>query len=209
MGIYGNIKKRGGLSMFFYKIDENISLRLLNVGDSEELFHLTINSKDYLKEWLGWLDYTNKVEDTTEFIQATLKGVMETGGYPKSAAILYQGRIAGTIGFNEINKLHKIGVMGYWLGKEFQGNGIMTKACKGFIDYGFNELNLNRIEIRVAEENRKSRAIPERLGFTEEGKIRQAEWLYDHYVNHIIYGLLADEWSKNIHVNMQDSKQPS
>jgi ribosomal-protein-serine acetyltransferase len=195
--------------MFFYKIDENISLRLLNVGDSEELFNLTINSKDYLKEWLGWLDYTNKVEDTTEFIQATLKGVMETGGYPKSAAILYQGRIAGTIGFNEINKLHKIGVMGYWLGKEFQGNGIMTKACKGFIDYGFNELNLNRIEIRVAEENRKSRAIPERLGFTEEGKIRQAEWLYDHYVNHIIYGLLADEWSKNIHVNMQDSKQPS
>jgi ribosomal-protein-serine acetyltransferase len=195
--------------MFFYKIDENISLRLLNVGDSEELFNLTINSKDFLKEWLGWLDYTNKVEDTTEFIQATLKGVMETGGYPKSAAILYQGRIAGTIGFNEINKLHKIGVMGYWLGKEFQGKGIMTKACKGFIDYGFNELNLNRIEIRVAEENRKSRAIPERLGFTEEGKIRQAEWLYDHYVNHIIYGLLADEWSKNIHVNMQDSKQPS
>jgi ribosomal-protein-serine acetyltransferase len=201
--------KKGGFSMFFYKIDENISLRLLNVGDSEELFNLTINSKDYLKEWLGWLDYTNKVEDTTEFIQATLKGVIETGGYPKSAAILYQGRIAGTIGFNEINKLHKIGVMGYWLGKEFQGNGIMTKACKGFIDYGFNELNLNRIEIRVAEENRKSRAIPERLGFTEEGKIRQAEWLYDHYVNHIIYGLLADEWSKNIHVNMQDSKQPS
>jgi ribosomal-protein-serine acetyltransferase len=66
--------------MFFYKIDENISLRLLNVGDSEELFNLTINSKDFLKEWLGWLDYTNKVEDTTEFIQATLKGVMETGG---------------------------------------------------------------------------------------------------------------------------------
>jgi ribosomal-protein-serine acetyltransferase len=195
--------------MFLYQIDENISLRTLNVGDSEELFNLTINSKDYLKEWLGWLDYTNKVEDTREFIQATLKGVIETGGYPKSAAILYQGRIAGTIGFNEINKLHKIGVMGYWLGKEFQGNGIMTKACKAFIEYGFNELALNRIEIRVAEENKKSRAIPERLGFTEEGKIRQAEWLYDHYVDHIIYGLLADEWTKNIHTNMQDTKQPS
>jgi ribosomal-protein-serine acetyltransferase len=195
--------------MFLYKIDENISLRLLNIGDSEELFHLTINSKDYLKEWLGWLDYTNQVEDTREFIQATLKGVIETGGYPKSAAILYQGRIAGIIGFNEINKLHKIGVMSYWLGKEFQGNGVMTKACKGFIDYGFNKLDLNRIEIRVAEENRKSRAIPERLGFTEEGKIRQAEWLYDHYVNHIIYGLLADEWTNNKNLKMQDTKQPS
>jgi ribosomal-protein-serine acetyltransferase len=195
--------------MFLYKIDENIALRPLNVNDSEEFFHLTINSKDYLKEWLGWLDYTNEVEDTREFIQATLKGVIETGGYPKSAAILYKGRIAGTIGFNEINKLHKIGVMGYWLGKDFQGNGIMTKACEAFIEYGINELNLNRIEIRVAEENRKSRAIPERLGFTEEGKIRQAEWLYDHYVDHIIYGLLAEEWSKNKQVNTQHTKQPS
>jgi ribosomal-protein-serine acetyltransferase len=195
--------------MFLYKLDENIALRSLNVNDSEELFNLTINSKDYLKEWLGWLDYTNKVEDTRDFIEATLKGVIETGGYPKSAAILYQGRIAGTIGFNEINKLHKIGVMGYWLGKDFQGNGIMTKACEAFIEYGFNELNLNRIEIRVAEENRKSRAIPERLGFTEEGKIRQAEWLYDHYVDHIIYGLLAEEWSKNKQENRQHTKQPS
>jgi ribosomal-protein-serine acetyltransferase len=195
--------------MFLYKIDENIALRSLNVNDSEDLFHLTINSKDYLKEWLGWLDYTNQVEDTRDFIQATLKGFIETGGYPKSAAILYQGRIAGTIGFNEINKLHKIGVMGYWLGEGFQGKGIMTKACKAFIEYGFNELNLNRIEIRVAEENRKSRAIPERLGFIEEGKSRQAEWLYDHYVDHIIYGLLADEWAKNEQVNTQHTKQPS
>ena len=71
------------------------------------------------------------------------------------------------------------------------------RACKAYIAYGFNELDLNRIEIRVAEENKKSRAIPEKLGFQEEGKIRQAEWLYDHYVDHVIYGLLAEEWKQN------------
>jgi ribosomal-protein-serine acetyltransferase len=183
--------------VFLYKIDENISLRLFNLGDSKELFDLTIHSKEYLKEWLGWLDYTNKIEDSAEFIKDTLQGVIETGGNPKSTAIIYKGSIAGTIGFNEISRVHKIGIVGYWLGKEYQGKGIMTKTCKGFMDYGFNELGLNRIEIRVAEENLKSRAIPERLGFTEEGKIRQAEWLYDHYVNHIIYGLLAEDWKKN------------
>ena len=43
-------------------------------------------------------------------------------------------------------------------------------------------------------DNHKSRAIPERFGFKKEGMIRQAEWLYDHYVDHIIYGLLAREW---------------
>lgn len=70
----------------------------------------------------------------------------------------------------------------------------MTKALKALIDYGFKELELNKIEISVAVENKKSRALPERFGFVEEGKIRQAEWLYDHYIDHVIYGLLATEW---------------
>jgi ribosomal-protein-serine acetyltransferase len=40
----------------------------------------------------------------------------------------------------------------------------------------------------------KSRAIPEKLGFVQEGITRQEEWLYDHYVDHVIYGLLAKDW---------------
>lgn len=183
--------------MFIYKIDENISLRLFNYKDSEELFNLIISSRVYLKQWLGWLDQTNQVEDSKEFIKGTLKGILETGGFPKTTAILYKNKIAGTIGFNEINKANKIGIIGYWLGEKYQGKGIMTKACRGFIDYGFNELELNRIEIRVAEGNTKSRAIPERLGFIEEGKFHQAEWLYNQYVNHIVYGLLKEDWKKN------------
>ncbi|MFF2591619.1 GNAT family N-acetyltransferase [Peribacillus butanolivorans] len=119
---------------------------------------------------------------------------LETGGYPKSVAIIYRGEIAGTIGFNEINKASKIGSIGYWLGEGFQGNGIMTKAIKTFIDYGFRELGLNRIEVSIAVENKRSRALAERQGFIEEGRLRQAEWLYEHYVDHIIYAKLAEEW---------------
>jgi ribosomal-protein-serine acetyltransferase len=72
----------------------------------------------------------------------------------------------------------------------------MTKGCQALISYAFNDLELNRIEIRCATGNRKSCAIPERLGFVKEGVVRQAEWLYDHFVDHIIYGMLASEWKK-------------
>ncbi|PLT28833.1 GNAT family N-acetyltransferase [Peribacillus deserti] len=182
--------------MFQLYIDKDVSLRIFIDKDAEEFYQLTMDSKNYLREWLGWVDFTQKVEDTAAFIAGTHKGVAETGGHPKSAAIIYRGAIAGTIGFNEINKSHKFGIVGYWLGEGFQGKGIMTKACRAFVDYGFQTMGLNRIEIRAAEGNMKSRAIPERLGFTEEGKIRQAEWLYDHYVDHIVYGMLSDEWNK-------------
>jgi len=180
--------------MFTYQIDEKIALRIFREDDAEEFFALTMENKDYLKEWLGWLDYTKTVEDTRNNIKERLQGILETGGYPKSVAIIYEGKIAGTIGYNEINRTSKIGIIGYWLASEFQGLGIMTKACKAFINYGFTELGLNRIQIAAATENEKSRAIPERLGFTQEGTIRQAEWVYDHYVDHVIYGLLKEEW---------------
>lgn len=180
--------------MLIYKVDDKVSLRLFNKDDAEEFFDLTIKSKPYLKEWLGWLDYTKSVEDTAQNIQSRCNELVNNGGYPQSFAIIYNGKIAGTIGFNEIHKANKIGTVGYWLGENFQGKGIMSKVFKALIDYGFNDLKLNRIEVRVAEENKKSRALPERFGFKEEGKIRQAEWLYDHYVDHVIYGLLVNEW---------------
>ncbi|GAA0361290.1 hypothetical protein GCM10008932_12410 [Alkalibacterium iburiense] len=85
----------------------------------------------------------------------------------------------------------------YWLGETYQGKGIMSKALEAMIAYGINDLSLNRVEIRVATENYKSRALPERFNFTKEGVIREAEWLYDHYVDHILYLLLADEWKNN------------
>ena len=181
--------------MLIHKLDGEVFLRMFNEDDADEFYNLTINSKSYLKKWLGWLDNIKSVEDTTANIKVRLKGMVENGGYPKSFAIIYKGKIAGTIGFNEIIKSNRVGVIGYWLGEAFQGKGIMIRALKAVIDYGFKELGLNRIEISASVENKKSRALPEKLGFTKEGKIRQAEWLYDHFVDHVIYGLLAEKWA--------------
>lgn len=180
--------------MLTYKIDEAVTLRTFNEDDTEEFYQLTIRSKTYLKEWLGWLGNIKTVEDTAKNIRSRLNEVVENKGYPKSFAIIYNGEIAGTIGFNHIDQRNRIGVIGYWLGEEFQGRGIISKAFKALIKYGFNDLQLNRIEVRVASENQKSKAIPERFGFKKEGVIRQAEFLYNHYVDHVLYGLLVEEW---------------
>jgi ribosomal-protein-serine acetyltransferase len=97
-------------------------------------------------------------------------------------------------GFNNINWSNKTAYIGYWLGEEFQGKGIITKVAKDLTNYAFNHLNLYKVEIRAAVENKKSRCIPERLGFINEGIIRQSEWLYDHYVDTVVYGILNQEW---------------
>lgn len=181
--------------MFLYKIDDQLSLKLAEVSDADRLFDLTEKARDYLKEWLPWLDLTTSVEDTREFLSGTMKGYAENKSM--TTVVLYEREIVGTAGFNSINWSNKTAYIGYWLGHEYQGRGIMTKVAGALTDYAFNHLKLNKVEIRAAEENKKSRGIPERLRFVKEGKIRQAEWLYDHYVDHVVYGILAEEWADN------------
>jgi ribosomal-protein-serine acetyltransferase len=84
--------------------------------------------------------------------------------------------------------------LGYWLAEPHQGRGIVTRGCAALLPYLFDELGLNCVEIGCAVGNARSAAIPERLGFTREGVLRQREWLYDHFVDHVVYSLLAWEW---------------
>jgi len=74
---------------------------------------------------------------------------------------------------------------------------LITKACRVLIDHAYDELNLNRIEMRCGVENKKSRKIPEKLGFREEGIVHQGGWLHDHFVDYVIYGMLANERHKS------------
>ena len=176
-----------------YRVEQNISLKQLAIDHTQELYELTEANREYLQEWLPWLDAIKSSFDTKQFIESTIETSL-AGGAP-NFAVLYKGVICGVAGFHEINKQHKIGSIGYWLAQSHNGNGIITTAVKKLLKIGFGEFDLNKIEIRCAEDNIKSRAIPERLGFTYEATLRQCEWLYSKYVNHAIYSMLASEYN--------------
>ncbi|WP_164670523.1 GNAT family N-acetyltransferase [Virgibacillus doumboii] len=180
--------------MFLFEVDSEVKLKYMDIYDAEELFQLTDSSRESLSEWLAWVDDTKTADDSKAFIESMIKSFADRRGM--TTGILYNGELAGVIGFHGFDWKNRIGSIGYWLGTAFHGNGIMTRATSGLLDYGFSRLKLNRVEIRAAYENYKSRAIPERLGFVKEGQIRQAEWLYDHYVDHVVYGMLANEWNE-------------
>lgn len=178
--------------MFLFVIDDEIALKHLEINDAAPLFQLTDESRETLRQWLAWVDHTKSPEDSKAFIDSVLKQFADRKGL--TAGILYKGELAGVAGFNSFDWTNGIGHIGYWLGTGYEGKGIMTRAVRGLIDYAVYSLELNRIEIRAAYANQKSRAIPERLGFIQEGQIRQAEWLHDHFVDHVVYGMLAREW---------------
>lgn len=180
--------------MFQRSLRDNSELRQLEKGHAPELFALTDCCRSYLREWLPWVDGTKEVKDTAAFIESAAQQFASNNGF--QTGIWFRGKIAGCIGYHYVDWPNRKTSIGYWLGEEFQGRGLMTMACRALTDHALADLKLNRIEIGIATQNEKSRAIPQRLGFKEEGIRRQVEWLYDHFVDHMVYVMLADDWRK-------------
>ena len=174
-------------------ISEQFSLTPLELRDAEELFSMTDANRQYLRQWLPWLDSIKRVEETRAFIRAAQAQSAQNNG--TQLAIRIRSQIVGIVGHHQIDWRNRLTSLGYWIGEEYQGRGVVSAACNALVSHAFDEAKLNRVEIRCAVGNAKSLAIPQRLGFRQEGLLHDAEWLYDHFVDHIVYAMLARDWA--------------
>jgi ribosomal-protein-serine acetyltransferase len=176
-----------------FNIDSATALRVLSEEDASELFALTNRNRGYLRRWLPWLDAVTTQRDTRAFLE-TMAAQRASGRGP-TFGILRHGALAGVIGFLPIDRVNRIGEIGYWLADAEQGQGVMTACCRFVVRYGFDTLDLNRIQIAAATANVRSRRIAERLGFRFEGILRAREFLNGAYVDHAMYSLLQHEFA--------------
>ena len=178
--------------MFSFPIEEGIELRIIEERYAHALFALTDANRQMLRQWLPWVDQTHSVSDIVKFIRTSLNQYANNDGF--QCGVWFRGELAGAVGYHLFDWKNRRTSIGYWLGERFQGAGLMTKAVRILTDYALIELKLNRVEIRCADGNDRSRAIPERLGFVHEGMIRETEWLNGRFLDHHVYGMLREEW---------------
>lgn len=174
------------------KVSEKIELRLPAPIFAATLFEVVDENRLFLREWLAWVDKTNSIQDVKEFLRTSQ--MFNVGGQKLTAFIFYDQKVVGSIGLVKIDKEHQFGEIGYWLREDLQGKGIVTQSCKRLIDYTFQHLMINRMEIKVISQNLKSQAIPERLGFKHEAKLREAYFLYDKFYDLELFSLLKQDW---------------
>jgi ribosomal-protein-serine acetyltransferase len=166
-------------------------LRLLEESDAEALYAVVDANRHYLARWLPWAA-GQTLEGTVTFIRATRRQLANDDGF--QSAIVEDDRIIGMVGFHAVSWQQRSTSIGYWLAESAQGRGIMTNAVRALTDHALTVWRLNRVEIRAAVENERSRSIPERLGFRQEGILTRAELVGDRYVDHVVYAILASEW---------------
>lgn len=171
---------------------KKLKLRRVEVSDAGEIYRLIESCRSYLSEWLPWVDATGGVADTIYFINENKDKNLFNGR--ETYVMIFEGQITGMIDLHNGDRYNKKAEIGYWLAEEYQGKGIVTSACKVLINKAFFEYDINRIVIRAAEGNEKSRRIPERLGFIKEGIEREGEAMRGRFFDLCVYSVLKKEW---------------
>lgn len=178
--------------MFKLKVDDEIEIRMLEEPDAEMVFALVDRNREYLRQWLIWVDASDSPESVRQYINDS--GLRYEKKESMSGGIWLSGELVGAIGVVGYEWHNRIMEIGYWLSADQQGKGIVTRAVSAMIDNAFNNLGMNRVEIHCATGNVNSRAIPERLGFKPDGVMREAGLLNGQFVDKVIYSMLASEW---------------
>ena len=177
------------MNQLYWDIGNGLVVRTYTLDDAQALFDLIDSNRDHLRPWMIWEHTTKGVDDTRTYIQSCLDDPVSIEGN----GIFVDGALGGGIGL-DIDTLSNSGEIGYWLAKEHEGRGIVTRACERFFDLAFDELGLHRVELQAASDNVRSRAVAARLGMREEGVWRDGIRVADGYLDSVGYGILEDEW---------------
>ncbi|HWR44488.1 GNAT family N-acetyltransferase [Sporomusa sp.] len=169
---------------------KRLVLRKMKVEDAEALFrywsdsevtrHMNISLFETIDQALEMITFLSGLFDKAEAFRWTI-------------ILKDSGDIVGSCGYNSWNKENQRGEIGYELGRAYWGKGIMTEALTGLLEYGFVKLDMNRIQALVEPANIPSIQLLRKLGFREEGLLRQYEQSKGHFIDLIMFAKLRSE----------------
>lgn len=173
-------------------INDTTHLTLLNHQHNDALYRLIIQHREYLSNWLMFVNTTQEMEDIQKHCTESIE--RNRNGLEYAFVIMHNNLLVGRIGIYKIDLKNKIGDIAYWLSPEYQGQGIMIQSCKALIDFAFQKLELNRLEIRCSVDNARSIAVPTKLNFTHEGTMRKSKRMSTEYTDVKLFSLLRSDY---------------
>ena len=171
---------------------ERLLLRDWSIDDVDDLYDYARNPN--VGPHGGWKPHESKLE-SLEIMQALFIGKYD------SWAIVYKknNKVIGSIGYEHDIRRPEINCreLGYAIGEEYWGKGLMTEAAKAVLGYGFEEMDLDMISIYRNPDNKRSGRVIDKCGFTYEGTLRRAHRIYDGTIRDVnCYSMKKEEYSE-------------
>lgn len=176
-----------------YKIiGKNIFLRPLIKDDAKDLSRLA-NDRSIAKFTRVPCPY--RLSHADDFIKKSKEHIKNKQKFNFGIFLKETNQLIGTVGFVEIDKRENCGEIGYWIGKPFRNKGYTTEAARLIVDFGFDKLNLHRIEIVHSTKNKASeKIIKDKLHAKFEGTLRKRFSSFNEWHDQKIYSILRQEY---------------
>jgi ribosomal-protein-serine acetyltransferase len=200
--------------MFTLAIDNYLLVRTLHPDDAQELFQLLDQNRARLCPWIHPTSLPATAEATRKFtIECFFNSLdpmdamteypdyfQELDHYyplsnpPMEMGIWWKGHLVGEIVLSRMQDSYTAAEFGYWIGEEAEGNGLVTHCVSALMDYAIENLGIERFVIGCALDNRRSRAIPERLGYRLQATVPDGEVVGEFVYDRVIYAIQSTAW---------------
>jgi len=186
-------------------IDDDLRLIPLTMNYALDMFSLVDHNRAYLRRWQNWPDTIITLDQMQQLIRQSKRKSANDHGF--DLIVQHRGQAAGKIGLVFVDWRRGSGEIGYWLAQPHEGKGLITRSCRALIDHAFDEMGLTCIRIRCAAENLRSRAIPERLGFKNEGPLPYQASIHGKLHDELMYSLSQSTWDDRMiyHITTQQA----
>lgn len=178
-------------------IGERIVLRRWRDADVQALYDAIIASKEHIARWLPWPKFYHSLDDAYQFIRSnsghwSIHKHIGTGIWRRE-----DGALLGSLGVTVHDWAVPAFEIGYWLGQVHEGRGYVSEGVGIMTRFLFEGLHAGRVVIRCDARNARSKAVPERLGFTFEGCLRRDSLGADGEIRDtLVYAMIPEDYER-------------
>jgi ribosomal-protein-serine acetyltransferase len=183
-------------ALFTWPLGDDVVLIPRTVAMTEAHFALVQANYERLGRWFpDAYQEPSTLEDSSASMERAGQAWLDGSVLPLFLAVKAEGgwRLVGWVNL-EIDGAARSGEVGYWLDAGFVGRGLVTRAVTAVLEHAFGPLGLDRVGLQTVIDNTRSRNVARRLGFTQEGVLREYAAFPNERRDLVVYGLLAREW---------------
>ena len=172
--------------------DGTIRIRAYRPDDGAALYAAALESAPEVGPWLWWCTANYTLDEAEAYARTRPELWAKRDDYSLVIEDADTGRFLGGCGLNQVDHINKGANLGYWVRTSATRRGVCTAATRLAAQFGFEDLELQRIEITVAVGNTASRRVAGKLGATEEGIMRNRFLLQGQRHDAVLYSLVPE-----------------
>jgi RimJ/RimL family protein N-acetyltransferase len=171
-----------------------VRIRPYQEKDAHAFYAAARESTGEVYPWLPWCHPDFSLEEAKAWIEYQMR-LFEQRTEFEFVMVDDEDRLLGGCGLNQINSVHRIANLGYWVRTSATGQGIATAAVGQLAAFAFSETSLGRLEIVCAVGNEASQRVAEKAGAIREGVLRGRLFLHEKPHDAVMYAMLRSEWN--------------